>query len=57
MNEDLIVVSPQGKLYGAKSTTVFFKSPCYSFSGIPYAKPPIDSLRFMVSLLLILKNC
>ncbi|XP_065207265.1 esterase E4-like isoform X2 [Planococcus citri] len=47
MEEDLVVITPQGKLIGTKTTTVLFKTPCYSFCGIPYAKPPVDALRFM----------
>ena len=35
----------QGKLVNSPSGKAF-----YSFQGIPYAKPPIGSLRFRVSI-------
>jgi hypothetical protein len=47
MSEIVIVTVAQGKLRGREATT---KSGAtyYSFQGIPYAKPPVGSLRFKV---------
>lgn len=37
-----------GLIRGRLESTVFENKPFYAFRGIPYAKPPIDSLRFKV---------
>ncbi|KAJ8716843.1 hypothetical protein PYW07_003470 [Mythimna separata] len=44
--EEVIVNLNQGQLLGEKLETVTGESTYYSFKGIPYAKPPIGSLRF-----------
>lgn len=53
--EDVLVEVQQGwlpgKLVGAVTGDYF-----YSFKGIPYAKPPIGSLRFKVNKTYNLKN-
>ncbi|KAJ8723117.1 hypothetical protein PYW08_003029 [Mythimna loreyi] len=43
---DIIVNLNQGQLRGEQLVTVTGESTYYSFKGIPYAKPPIGSLRF-----------
>ena len=47
--DDIIVNVAQGQLRGEHLTTVTGKSTYYSFKGIPYAKPPVGSLRFKVN--------
>lgn len=46
-NEHLLVQVEQGKLRGKECRSVLQKKYC-CFLGIPYAKPPIGELRFMV---------
>lgn len=45
-----IVDTSNGQIRGIKSTTLLKGNPFYAFKGIPYAKPPIDSLRFKVKI-------
>lgn len=49
-----IVEVHQGKLKGEKCNTVN-ESVYYTFKKIPYAKPPVDDLRFSVSVLFLIK--
>lgn len=37
-----------GRIRGQQNRTLFDKTPYFSFRGIPFAKPPIDNLRFKV---------
>lgn len=47
-NEYKIVHTNYGLIHGKRMTTIFDNGQYYSYKGIPYAKPPIDELRFMV---------
>lgn len=49
----------QGTLQGLKYKTRLSNKPYISFLGIPYAKPPIDDLRFKVrnSFTLMIRMC
>lgn len=47
MSEAPVVNVEEGALQGKFITNDFGKS-FYSFQGIPYAKPPLGSLRFKV---------
>lgn len=44
-----VVEVKQGKLQGSLQKSVLTGDEYYSFRGIPYAKPPINELRFQVS--------
>jgi carboxylesterase type B len=46
--ETVSVGVAQGELQGRKTVTASGTT-YYSFKGIPYAKPPLGSLRFRVS--------
>jgi carboxylesterase type B len=48
MEERVTVGVAQGDLRGRKTVTVSGTT-YFSFKGIPYAKPPLGSLRFRVS--------
>lgn len=48
MSEELVVSTRQGRLIGIKNRTAFYGTHYYSFSGIPYAQPPVKSLQFRV---------
>jgi carboxylesterase type B len=48
MEERITVGVAQGDLRGRKTVTASGTT-YYSFKGIPYAKPPLGSLRFGVS--------
>lgn len=43
------VTIEQGTVQGLHYTTKISNKPYVSFLGIPYAKPPINELRFKVS--------
>lgn len=45
-----------GDVEGITAKSIFGKRNYYSFKGIPYAKPPIDDLRFKVNLILNQKS-
>lgn len=47
--EEIVIVTKQGKLVGVKLYTAETNKPYFSFSNIPYAKPPLGNLRFKVS--------
>lgn len=44
-----IVETTHGKVLGKKMKTLLNGDSYYGFMGIPYAKPPINELRFLVS--------
>lgn len=44
-----LVKIPQGTLLGREFISDLNGSVFYAFLGIPYAKPPVGNLRFMVS--------
>ena len=46
----LIVQVEQGKIRGKQSTSKYSRKKYCSFLGVPYAKPPVGDLRFMVNL-------
>jgi len=48
MDETVNVCATEGELRGKKAVTPSGTTFC-SFKGIPYAKPPLGSLRFSVS--------
>lgn len=43
-----LVNTTNGQVQGVRNTTLLNGIPFYSFKGIPYAKPPINDLRFKV---------
>lgn len=45
-----IVKTKNGELIGKIATTLLDQRKFFSFRGIPYAKPPVGSLRFRVSI-------
>lgn len=55
MTDAPIVRVAQGALQGRVANAPSGKA-YYSFQGIPYAKPPLGSLRFKVSALFVLKH-
>lgn len=50
----LIVETKNGHVRGEQLTTLFNKKVYRSFKGIPFAKPPINDLRFKVMYSIIL---
>lgn len=49
-NSDFKLVNTvNGSVRGLKCTTIYEKKTYYAFRGIPYAKPPINELRFKVT--------
>lgn len=54
---NLVVKTAQGKLLGTERTSDLDGIGYYAFLGIPYAKPPIGNLRFMVSSCIYLNLC
>lgn len=49
INDLKLVNTVNGSVRGQKCTTIYEKKTYYAFRGIPYAKPPINELRFKVS--------
>lgn len=48
MEEHVVVTVAEGKLKG-KTGIDHFGGKYYSFRGVPYAKPPLNDLRFKVN--------
>lgn len=48
IDEFVIVTTFNGNIRGLKHATLYNQYPYYAFKGIPYAKPPLGSLRFKV---------
>ncbi|XP_065207273.1 esterase E4-like [Planococcus citri] len=46
MEEDFIIKTKLGKIRGYKNVSQYSKQTYYSYCGVPYAKPPIEELRF-----------
>lgn len=46
------IQTENGAIRGKLDHTLFNQKPFFAYKGIPYAKPPIDNLRFKVFLLL-----
>lgn len=46
-----------GKIRGRVGETISQKQEYISFQGIPYAKPPVDDLRFLVRKRIFDKKC
>jgi len=44
------VVTPMGTVRGKEFFSGRQNKKFFAFTGIPYAKPPVDGLRFMVSI-------
>lgn len=44
------IETKNGLVRGKRGTTLFDHISYYSFKGIPYAKPPIGTLRFKVNM-------
>lgn len=47
-NEYKVVHTNYGYVRGKRMVTLFDNGQYFAYKGIPYAKPPIDELRFMV---------
>lgn len=47
-SESLVVKTPLGDVAGHLMQTARGKRPVYAFTAIPYAEPPVKSLRFKV---------
>lgn len=45
---DVIVETKSGKVAGVEVDSILKDEKYYSFLSIPYAEPPVGSLRFMV---------
>lgn len=48
-----IIETESGLVRGLKNLTFFEEKAYYAFKGIPYAKPPLNGLRFKVSIMMI----
>lgn len=51
-----IIQTENGLVRGKKSFTFYEENPYFAFKGIPYAKPPINALRFKVRIYFIKRN-
>lgn len=47
-SEYYIVETPNGRICGKQNRTLLEDRIFFSFRGIPFAKPPVDELRFKV---------
>lgn len=47
-NESSIVETESGRVRGKKNYTLIDSKAFYAFKGIPYARAPVDELRFKV---------
>lgn len=54
INADVIVDTSLGKVEGVEVKSILKDEKYYSFMGIPYAKPPVGDLRFLVSFIIII---
>lgn len=48
-DESSIVETESGRVRGRKNYTLYESKPYYEFKGIPYARAPVDELRFKVN--------
>lgn len=53
-NEDLMVEVEQGTLFGITKTNRITNESYYAFLGVPYARSPVRSDRFKVSIVIII---
>lgn len=49
MSQKVVISLKNGKVRGVKERSSVFDADFYSFYGIPYAQPPVGSLRFKAS--------
>lgn len=50
LNEYKVINTEYGSIRGKRVLTLFDEKPYYSYRGVPYARPPINELRFKVKL-------
>lgn len=56
-DESSIVETESGRVRGRKNYTLYESKPYYEFKGIPYARAPVDELRFKVNYRTPRRNC
>lgn len=48
LNEYKVTQTEYGPIRGQRLLTLFDEKPYYSYRGVPYARPPLNELRFQV---------